>query len=146
VEPDDLRHDSMGVDDAVMDDQELMTEPVEAAMGLASNGYVRSNLYVLSGNGGGGSSMASMGASAGVSSSASGSTQQVSAGVDLGAAGAITVSASVQEKVDVKLDRIREARIKGYEGDACGECGNFTLVRNGTCMKCETCGGTSGCS
>jgi ribonucleoside-diphosphate reductase alpha chain len=42
--------------------------------------------------------------------------------------------------------RIRQARMKGYEGDACGECGNFTLLRNGTCMKCDTCGGTSGCS
>ena len=39
-----------------------------------------------------------------------------------------------------------EARAKGYEGEACGECGNFTLVRNGTCLKCDTCGGTSGCS
>ena len=39
-----------------------------------------------------------------------------------------------------------EAKIKGYEGEACGECGNFTLVRNGTCMKCNTCGATSGCS
>ncbi len=39
-----------------------------------------------------------------------------------------------------------EARIKGYEGESCGECGNFTLVRNGTCMKCDTCGSTSGCS
>src|SRR5450830_1890150 len=39
-----------------------------------------------------------------------------------------------------------EAKAKGYEGEACGECGNFTLVRNGTCMKCDTCGGTSGCS
>jgi ribonucleoside-diphosphate reductase alpha chain len=36
--------------------------------------------------------------------------------------------------------------MKGYEGDSCGECGNFTLVRNGTCLKCATCGGTSGCS
>ena len=42
--------------------------------------------------------------------------------------------------------RIRQARLKGYEGDICGECGNFTLLRNGTCMKCDTCGGTSGCS
>jgi ribonucleoside-diphosphate reductase alpha chain len=41
---------------------------------------------------------------------------------------------------------IMEARVKGYEGEACGECGNFTLIRNGTCMKCDTCGGTSGCS
>jgi ribonucleoside-diphosphate reductase alpha chain len=39
-----------------------------------------------------------------------------------------------------------EARAKGYEGEACGECGNFTLLRNGTCMKCDTCGGTTGCS
>ena len=39
-----------------------------------------------------------------------------------------------------------EAKIKGFEGEACGECGNFTLVRNGTCMKCNTCGATSGCS
>jgi ribonucleoside-diphosphate reductase alpha chain len=42
--------------------------------------------------------------------------------------------------------QIRAARIKGYEGDSCGECGNFTLVRNGTCLKCDTCGSTSGCS
>jgi ribonucleoside-diphosphate reductase alpha chain len=39
-----------------------------------------------------------------------------------------------------------EAKAKGYEGEACGECGNFTLVRNGTCLKCDTCGATSGCS
>jgi ribonucleoside-diphosphate reductase alpha chain len=39
-----------------------------------------------------------------------------------------------------------QARMKGYTGEACGECGNFTLVRNGTCLKCDTCGGTTGCS
>jgi ribonucleoside-diphosphate reductase alpha chain len=43
-------------------------------------------------------------------------------------------------------DLISEARVKGYEGEACQECGNFTLVRNGTCLKCDTCGSTSGCS
>ena len=47
---------------------------------------------------------------------------------------------------DVRIEQIRAARMKGYEGDSCGECGNFTLVRNGTCLKCDTCGGTSGCS
>ena len=40
----------------------------------------------------------------------------------------------------------RLARLKGYEGDPCPTCGHFTLVRNGTCMKCETCGSTTGCS
>ncbi|MEL7180823.1 MAG: vitamin B12-dependent ribonucleotide reductase [Pseudomonadota bacterium] len=39
-----------------------------------------------------------------------------------------------------------KAKLQGYEGEACGECGNYTLVRNGTCMKCNTCGATSGCS
>ena len=46
----------------------------------------------------------------------------------------------------VSLDHRVKAKMQGYEGDPCGECGNYTLVRNGTCMKCNTCGGTSGCS
>ena len=37
-------------------------------------------------------------------------------------------------------DALLQARGRGYEGEACGECANFTLVRNGTCMKCVTCG------
>ncbi len=45
-----------------------------------------------------------------------------------------------------KAELLAEARAKGYEGEACGTCGNFTLVRNGTCLKCDTCGGTTGCS
>ena len=47
---------------------------------------------------------------------------------------------------EIAAKRSAEARMKGFEGDACGSCGNFTLVRNGTCLKCNTCGGTSGCS
>ena len=43
-------------------------------------------------------------------------------------------------------DQITKAKMQGYEGDPCNECGNFTLVRNGTCLKCNTCGSTSGCS
>ena len=46
----------------------------------------------------------------------------------------------------VEMDARTKAKMQGYEGEACGECGNYTLVRNGTCMKCNTCGGTSGCS
>ncbi len=40
----------------------------------------------------------------------------------------------------------RLAKMKGYEGDPCPVCGNFTLVRSGTCMRCDTCGSTTGCS
>ena len=41
---------------------------------------------------------------------------------------------------------IEEAKTKGYEGEACTSCNLFTLVRNGSCLKCVTCGETSGCS
>ncbi|MBI3291910.1 MAG: vitamin B12-dependent ribonucleotide reductase [Elusimicrobia bacterium] len=45
-----------------------------------------------------------------------------------------------------RSELIAQARLKGYEGDPCGECGQFTMIRNGTCLKCNTCGATSGCS
>ena len=45
-----------------------------------------------------------------------------------------------------RQEKSRQAKLQGYEGDACGDCGNFTMVRNGTCLKCNTCGATSGCS
>ena len=47
---------------------------------------------------------------------------------------------------DVMANRVKEARLQGYEGESCPECQNFTLVRNGTCLKCNTCGSTTGCS
>jgi ribonucleoside-diphosphate reductase alpha chain len=42
--------------------------------------------------------------------------------------------------------RVKEAKMKGYTGDICQSCGSLTMVRNGTCLKCTTCGDTSGCS
>jgi ribonucleoside-diphosphate reductase alpha chain len=45
-----------------------------------------------------------------------------------------------------QMDYRAKAKMQGYEGDPCGDCGNYTLVRNGTCMKCNTCGSTNGCS
>ena len=57
------------------------------------------------------------------------------------------VAVAVQQTTTMpQLDDRAKAKMQGYEGDACGDCGNYTLVRNGTCMKCNTCGGTSGCS
>ncbi len=47
----------------------------------------------------------------------------------------------------VALDNeVHVAKMKGYEGDGCPVCGHFTLVRSGTCMRCDTCGSTTGCS
>ncbi|WP_284162960.1 vitamin B12-dependent ribonucleotide reductase [Frigidibacter sp. SD6-1] len=56
------------------------------------------------------------------------------------------VGATALASGTVTMDARTKAKMQGYEGDPCGECGNYTLVRNGTCMKCNTCGGTSGCS
>jgi ribonucleoside-diphosphate reductase alpha chain len=54
--------------------------------------------------------------------------------------------AKAQDAKALVAERRAEAKARGYEGEACPECLNFTLVRNGTCMKCDTCGGTTGCS
>ena len=53
---------------------------------------------------------------------------------------------TTESSFSITLDRRAEARLKGYVGESCGECGNFTMVRNGTCLKCDSCGSTSGCS
>ena len=47
---------------------------------------------------------------------------------------------------DPMVSKVQVARMMGYEGDACPECSAFTLVRNGTCLKCDSCGATTGCS
>ena len=69
------------------------------------------------------------------------------------AMGVVTTTPSVSliqagEMMGVSRDTANRttARTKGYTGEACRDCGNFTLVRNGTCLKCETCGATTGCS
>jgi len=56
-----------------------------------------------------------------------------------------THNGTAEEDNELRL-QIRNARLKGFEGDMCMECGSFTMVRNGTCLKCTTCGATSGCS
>ncbi|TAM75571.1 hypothetical protein EPN44_08920 [bacterium] len=60
-----------------------------------------------------------------------------------GGAKAVGAAANI---IGRQAEMARVAISKGYEGDACRECGQFTLVRNGTCLKCDTCGSTSGCS
>ncbi|ADZ70793.1 vitamin B12-dependent ribonucleotide reductase [Polymorphum gilvum] len=59
---------------------------------------------------------------------------------------AVKLETAAAPALSSAAERIAEARMKGYEGESCSECGNFTMVRNGTCLKCDTCGSTSGCS
>ena len=58
----------------------------------------------------------------------------------------VSEAAKVTVKGRTTADRVAEAKLRGYEGTSCPECHNFTMVRNGTCLKCDTCGSTSGCS
>ena len=62
-----------------------------------------------------------------------------------GSNGGGAVRAAVTTAMPVAV-ALHQARLKGYEGDPCRDCGQFTLVRNGTCLKCDTCGATTGCS
>ena len=57
-----------------------------------------------------------------------------------------TTAAAPAAATTMGMSASAKAKMQGYEGEACGDCGNYTLVRNGTCMKCNTCGATSGCS
>ncbi|MCY4500182.1 MAG: vitamin B12-dependent ribonucleotide reductase, partial [Alphaproteobacteria bacterium] len=122
VMSDDLRPDSLGAgeSEAALTERER-GQPIPTA---ASRGFVRDNLYVLSG---------------GRKETASNARE---------AAGAAFVEAPMPAWVGAGSHdaAIRHARMLGYDGDACGGCGNFTMVRNGTCMKCMTCGQTDGCS
>jgi ribonucleoside-diphosphate reductase alpha chain len=65
---------------------------------------------------------------------------------DGGLSVAATTTTTAVSTGTVSMDARTKAKMQGYEGDPCGDCGNYTLVRNGTCMKCNTCGATSGCS
>jgi len=62
------------------------------------------------------------------------------------AAGAAKSAPALGGAVMTEKEQMRIARLKGYEGDPCPNCQSFTLVRNGTCLKCDSCGSTTGCS
>jgi ribonucleoside-diphosphate reductase alpha chain len=127
VSPEDLRGDAMHGDDD--DDepefdseevvQELRTESAPPRRFAAPRSV---HLHPLAENGGNGNG------NGGANGHGNGHSQGNGHGV----------ATSLQE-------RIRLARLKGYEGDPCSECGQLTLVRSGACSKCDTCGATSGC-
>ncbi len=131
AEPDDLLPDAVGKGEAqsTLSDPGPGYRPEVAAMmqRVTSKGFVRNKLTVLRG----------------------GAAQPATAALALADPFPLAeddTSLAPVEAGALRRERIRAARIKGYEGDSCEECGNFTLIRNGTCLKCDTCGATSGCS
>jgi ribonucleoside-diphosphate reductase alpha chain len=135
AEPADMLPDALGRGANEGDFPEAEEQTMAAIQKVASSGFMRSSrLVVFQG-----------GANETVARAAGGGMASVSATVSAEMS-SIEVATRVATATDGRVSQLIEARAKGYEGDACGECGNFTLVRNGTCMKCVTCGSTSGCS
>tara|TARA_R110002072_G_scaffold75756_11_gene178188 strand:+ start:376 stop:4056 length:3681 start_codon:yes stop_codon:yes gene_type:complete len=144
VQPEDLMPDTTGSGD---DQSTIPTSANEARAAVqetvarvASRGFVRNKLTVFAGGMGG------------MPQTMAQAQPQVAGNTAIATETVVTQSLA-QSVTQLggggsgsRNDQIRAARLKGYEGDPCDECGNFTMVRNGTCMKCDTCGGTSGCS
>ena len=135
-----------------MGDGEKAEKMLQIAGKAVSQGYVRSsNLYFLKNHGkhkdGGGGDLVA--ANSAVPTMSPGGTVAMSAGAMGALAQGVAEEVKVTRVTEVTESRrsaVQVARIKGYEGDACADCGNFTLLRNGTCLKCDTCGNTTGCS
>jgi ribonucleoside-diphosphate reductase alpha chain len=149
VEPHDVLPDAMG-------DGGEAEKLLQIAEKTVSTGYIRSsNLYFLKPPprggkpGANGSINVTSGVNAGpmIAPSMGGPGSTALATSTVGAlAEKVETNVRVTEVTHTRTSAIGLARAKGYEGDSCPECLNFTLVRNGTCLKCETCGTTTGCS
>ncbi|MEM7121844.1 MAG: vitamin B12-dependent ribonucleotide reductase [Pseudomonadota bacterium] len=150
VEPTDLTPDTVGRGDAAEEftgeEDNGMNEVAELLRRITSNGYTRGRLQVLDG---------------GLKEQTKVTTSEVevvetemveteAAFGNVSVSGTSGAAVAAVEVVDAVIgdqaEKVRAARMQGYEGDPCSECGNLTLVRNGTCLKCVTCGATSGCS
>ena len=144
VHSDDLRHDTLGKGEAQAELQKAAEEMVEA---VASSGYlrgtipadVRARLRVLEGG------LQATGTDGPMATTLMSTAAAVTSGAIVGSSASVSGGASASS-APTRAVQIQKARMQGYEGDNCPECGNFTLVRNGTCLKCDTCGGTTGCS
>ncbi|CUH88705.1 Vitamin B12-dependent ribonucleotide reductase [Phaeobacter sp. CECT 5382] len=129
------RGEEEGVSNLTELSESAATRSLEVLKQISSTGYLRKrlpqDLVVLQGG------------QSGLGSDISGLAAGVDPVADLQS---LVPEATASLAPAMGMDARVKAKMQGYEGEACGECGNYTLVRNGTCMKCNTCGSTSGCS
>jgi ribonucleoside-diphosphate reductase alpha chain len=128
VQLDDLAPDSVGTG-SVQEGQAIPPSAIEKA---AVAGYMRKNLLVLKGG------RASQSSASPIALAAAAAGQQAQIQFDT------QNVLSIDTDLMTRMDEIRAAKMKGYEGGACDDCGNFTLVHTDTSVKCVTCGSTSG--
>jgi ribonucleoside-diphosphate reductase alpha chain len=142
---------ALGSSDQELEDEEVRQQP---ATKFVSRGLVRGSVGVARGpargNIAGGSAAVQGDVGAGFTASTSSAGQTLmyarNGATELFGQPSVVSHGNLALKMEPQVDLRAQARIRGYEGEDCRECGNFTLVRNGTCLKCDTCGGTSGCS
>ena len=139
VEQADLRPDGVGrgtvADGLPTTGSAAAQAAADAVSRIAGAGYTRSSLNLLNGGTAGNAVIAEAALASGPL------PHELTDGPAV--ASAPNATAAV---VGVATGAAFTAKLQGFEGDACPECGNFTMVRNGTCLKCTTCGGTTGCS
>jgi ribonucleoside-diphosphate reductase alpha chain len=142
VQPADVLPDALGrgISESSLPDVSGRPEFATVVPRVVSTGYVRNRLTVLQGGQAG--AVASRGNTALDLSyremEETRATQTATETMTTGTQGSLTL--------DSRAEKIRVARTGGYENKACDDCGNFTLVQNGTCLKCDTCGSESSCS
>ena len=170
VAEDDLAPDSMGKGE---DDSSLPEAGTAAAASaldavkdvvkkVASTGFVRQRFQVLPGGAPRGASALATARPAGDSLPARESDVAVLDGPEAGlaveaearepigfaidAVSSVAVTETALATVNAAAEKYKQARLMGFTGDDCAECGSMKMVRNGTCTKCLDCGSTSGCS
>jgi len=149
AEPSDLTPDSIGRGNTegnlASQEADRGATVHEMVARCTSKGYVRSQFLVING-----SRDADVSVAVGASETATFAETSAAAALDAMSVGGGVLGTGSGVGIGTlnagAMANVVQARMKGYEGDSCMECGNFTLVRNGTCLKCDTCGGTSGCS
>jgi ribonucleoside-diphosphate reductase alpha chain len=130
VLPEDLAPDSTGDDEPEYREEEVVAERVVTPGPLKLSAQLPRSAHLFVGGG-----------KIEVEDRTMEATAPAPAAAETAAAGSERMVAEMQ-----RSEQVRVAKMQGYEGDACPGCGSFTLVRNGSCLKCMSCGGTTGCS
>jgi ribonucleoside-diphosphate reductase alpha chain len=176
VAQEDLQPDSMGKGEDASNLPQTGTAAAAAALDavkdavkkVASTGFVRQRFQVLPGGGAPRSATAlTTAAPAGDAPEADGGVAVLEAAtavveaqgavvadgkepigfaIEAVAAAAVLETETAVGTVSAAAAKYKQARLMGFTGDDCSECGSMKMVRNGTCTKCLDCGSTSGCS
>ncbi len=150
AQPDDLMPDALGggEDETAMPDDHGAHVAETALKRVASTGYVRGSLRVLDGGLGQPANEPAQVQALLAEGPRSEGSSALAAAYAHGAVVSVETALVTAGAGDAQQRQaaVEAARARGYVGDPCPECGNLTLVRNGTCLKCDTCGTTTGCS